>query len=150
MHRWMMAAAVALAVMAVAANGEDELGPPGPIRNRQMLMKDVGKHAKAIDDALKVHNLAAVAGAAHGIQADALKVTPLFPPGSTDPKSRAKPEIWSHWQKFRAGVDALATNAGALAAAAEQHGNVGQAAKGLFGACKSCHDQFRKPEKKKA
>lgn len=152
MRRWVMAGAgvLLLAAAGMAAQHEKELGPPGPIRDRQLLMKDIGKHAKAVGGALKAHNLAAVASGAQGIAADAPKIAALFPAGSTDPKSRAKPEIWSHWPKFEQNVKALRSNAQALAAAARPHGNVGAAAKALFGTCKSCHDQFRKPEKKKA
>jgi cytochrome c556 len=152
MRRWVMAGAAVLLVAAVgmAAQHEEELGPPGPIRDRQLLMKDVGKHAKAVGDALKAHDLSAVARGAQGIAGDAPKIATLFPAGSTDGKSRAKPEIWWHWPKFEQNVKALGSNAQALAAAAQQHGNVGTAAKALFDTCKSCHDQFRKPEKKKA
>ena len=123
--------------------------PAGPIRDRHELMEGIGKNAKTIGDGMKSGNFAPVGPAAEKIQADAAKVDALFPPGSTDPKSRAKPEIWANWPKFQAGTKELATTAGALAAAAQAGSGVPQAAQKMFDSCKGCHEQFRVPEKKK-
>ncbi len=147
---WFMATMLVLACGAGAIAMSAEELPAGPIRERHQLMEGIGKNAKTIGDALKAGNTAPVAGAAQKIAADAAKITPLFPAGSTHPKSRAKPEIWQDWPKFEAGVKQLQTNAAALAAAAQAGSNVGGAAQGLFDTCKSCHDQFRVPEKKKS
>lgn len=123
--------------------------PAGPVRDRHELMEGIGKNAKIIGAALKAHNFEPVAGAAEKIQAAAPKIAGLFPEGSTHPKSRAKPEIWSNWAKFEATAKKLETNAGALATTAKSRADVPAAAKTLFDTCKSCHDQFRVPEKKK-
>ncbi len=147
---WFVAATVLLACGAGAVAMSAEELPAGPIRERHQLMEGIGKNAKAIGDALKAGNTAPVAGAAQQIAADAAKIAPLFPAGSTHPKSRAKPEIWQDWPKFEADVKQLQTNAAALAAVAKDGGNVGSAAQGMFDTCKSCHDQFRVPEKKKS
>ena len=72
----------------------------------------------------------------------------LFPKGSTDPKSRAKDEIWANWDKFEGLMKELEAKAGELAAAAANKGDVRAASKAMFGNCKSCHDDFRKPEEK--
>ncbi|HYC55669.1 MAG TPA: cytochrome c, partial [Candidatus Binatia bacterium] len=80
------------------------------------------------------------------IQADAAKAAALFPKGSTHEYSRAKPEIWDQWAKFEELMKDLEVKAGALASAAKSGGDVGGASKAMFGNCKSCHDQFRKPE----
>jgi cytochrome c556 len=133
----------------IAYTKTDEL-PAGPIRDRHELMEGIGKNAKIIGDALKAGNTTPVAGAAAKIQADAGKIAALFPPGSTHPKSRAKAEIWQEWPKFESNTKQLQVNADALAAAAKDGGDVRAAAHNLFDACKSCHDQFRMPEKKKA
>jgi cytochrome c556 len=113
------------------------------------LMEGIGKNAKVIGDALKAHDFSPVAEAAQKIEAAVPKIMPLFPQGSTDPKSRAKPEIWTQWPKFEDGVKKLQAAAGALSTAAKNGGDVAAAGKTLFGACKSCHDQFRVPEKEK-
>jgi len=124
--------------------------PAGPIRDRHELMEGIGKNAKVIGDLLKeggTPDRPRIADAALKIQTSASKIAGLFPKGSTDPKSRAKPEIWTHWDKFQENARLLEANAGELANAALSGGDVGAASKKMFGTCKSCHDDFRKPEK---
>jgi cytochrome c556 len=123
--------------------------PPGPAHDRHQLMEGIGKDAKTIGDALKSGTFDAIAAAAEKIAAGASKILPLFPPGSTHPKSRAKPEIWQNWPKFEEEAKQLQSNAAALAAAATNGGDVRGGAKAMFDTCKSCHDQFRVPEKKR-
>src|SRR5215470_12458314 len=103
--------------------------PPGPIHDRHELMEGIGKNAKAIGDAIKAGKLGPVPGAANKIHVAAAKITGLFPPGSTDPNSRAKAEIWSNWDKFEADAKDLEKTSGALAAAAKSGGDVPAAAK---------------------
>ncbi len=121
--------------------------PAGPIRDRHELMEGIGNHAKTIGDALKAGNTAPVAGAAEQIQRDAGRITALFPAGSTHQKSRAKADIWQNWAKFEGGAKDPQATAAALAAAAKGGGNVRGGAQAMFDTCKSCHDQFRIPEK---
>jgi cytochrome c556 len=147
---WITAAALFLAGnLVAAAHMKKEDLPAGPIRDRHDLMEGIGKSAKIIGDALKAGNTAPVADAAEKIQGDAAKITGLFPPGTTHAKSRAKPDIWQHWPKFEDGAKEMQASAGRLAAAARSGGDVRAAAKAMFDTCKSCHDQFRVPEKKK-
>ena len=136
--------------LAAIAHMKTEELPAGPIRDRHDLMEGIGKNAKIIGDALKAGNTAPVADAAEKIQGDAAKITGLFPPGTTHAKSRAKPEIWQNWPKFEDGTKEMQVSAGRLAVAARGGGDVRAAAKAMFDTCKSCHDQFRVPEKKKA
>jgi cytochrome c556 len=151
-RQWVLAVPALLLVFGLTAVSADEAAkelPAGPIRDRHELMEGIGKSAKIINNAMKSGDFSPVGAAAEKIQASAGKITTLFPPGSTHPKSRAKPEIWTHWDKFEAGAQQLGTDAGALAAAAKNGGNVPGATKTMFGACKNCHDQFRVPEKEK-
>ncbi|MFN8625240.1 MAG: cytochrome c [Candidatus Binatia bacterium] len=122
--------------------------PAGPIRDRYELMEGIGKNAKTIGDAMKAGDTAPVAAAAERIQHDAGRIAALFPPGSTHQKSRAKADIWQHWAKFEGDAKDLQANAAALAAAAKNGGDVRGGAQAMFDTCKSCHDQFRIPEKK--
>ncbi|HVO23861.1 MAG TPA: cytochrome c [Candidatus Margulisiibacteriota bacterium] len=125
--------------------------PAGPIQDRHELMEGIGKNAKIIGDSLKAGGAGdrlKIGDAALKIQTSAAKIAPLFPPGSTDPKSRAKPEIWTHWDKFQENAKKLEATSGELANAAQSGGDVKTAADTMFGACKSCHDEFRVPEKK--
>jgi len=146
--------AILVATMALAAAGMVSAGehhkdlPPGPIHDRHELMEDVGDNAKIIGDALKTNDLTPIAGAARQILADSTKILPLFPKGSTHPNSRAKDEIWTDWPKFESAAKDLETKAGDLVAAASTGDDIDAAAKAMFGTCKSCHDQFRKPEEK--
>jgi len=141
-------ASMLLCALAVGADEGKDL-PAGPIRDRHHLMEDIGKNSKVIGAALKAGDASPVAGAAEKIQADAAKITGLFPPGSSHPKSRAKPEIWTNWAKFETDAKGLQTDASALANAAKSGGDVKAAADTMFGGCKSCHDDFRVPEMKK-
>jgi cytochrome c556 len=139
---------VAGALQVVSAHEAKDL-PAGPIRDRHELMEGIGKNAKIIGDALKAGNTQGVEEAAGKIQTSATKIVALFPKGSTDPKSRAKPEIWTHWKKFEEDAKDLEDRAGELEDAVHSGGEVKTAANNMFGACKACHDQFRVPEKKK-
>jgi cytochrome c556 len=120
--------------------------PAGPIRDRHALMEGIGDHAKKIGGALKQGTTEGVAAEADGINAKAKKINALFPKGSTDPKSRAKPEIWEHWGEFERLSAALGRDSAALAKTARDGGDVPAAANKMFDNCKSCHDQFRVPD----
>lgn len=120
--------------------------PPGPIHDRDELMEEIGRHAKKIGEAGKAGNKKAIAPEAEAILAKAKKAAVLFPPGSTHPDSRAKPEIWKDWPKFEADMAAMQKAAANLATVAAAEGDTAAASKQLFDACKTCHDAFRVPE----
>jgi cytochrome c556 len=150
---WFVGVAILIgaAARAVQAHEAPDL-PAGPIRDRHELMEGQAKNAKVINDALKAHALgpdSVIGPAALEIQTSAAKITSLFPPGSTSPKSRAKPNIWTNWKKFEEDAKDLEARAGVLANAVLAGGNIPVEAKQMFAACKACHDEFRKPEKKK-
>jgi cytochrome c556 len=109
-------------------------------------MEGIGDHAKKIGDALKQGTTEGVAAEADGIGAKAKKIDVLFPKGSTDPKSRAKPEIWENWAEFARLSAALQKDAAALAQAARDGGDAQAGARAMFENCKSCHNQFRVPD----
>ena len=120
--------------------------PAGPIHDRHELMERIGDNAKKIGDALKKNDLEPVPAAANEIKNDAGKALALFPKGSTHAESRAKDEIWTNWAKFESLMKDMEAKAGELAVAAAGKGDVGASSKAMFGNCKSCHDEFRKPE----
>ena len=126
--------------------------PAGPIRDRHELMEKIGKNAKIIGDALKAGKMGPDSGigpAAMEISTSASKIPSLFPPGSTNPKSRAKPEIWTNWKKFEETAKLLEGRAAEVANEVAAGGNIPVKAQEMFAACKSCHEEFRKPEKEK-
>jgi len=127
--------------------------PAGPIRERHELMEGIGKNAKIIGDALEAGGQtelgnAKIVDAALKIMNSASKIPGLFPQGSTNPKSRAKPTIWANWPKFEENAKRLADTAGVTADRARSGGDIKAAADQMFAACKSCHDEFRTPKKK--
>jgi cytochrome c556 len=135
----------------VSAHEHKEDLPAGPIRDRHALMEEIGDHAKKIGGALKQGTTEGVAAEADGISVEAKKINALFPKGSTDPKSRALPAIWENWDKFVELAKQLETTSQSLssAAAASDDEDLKEKSQKVFATCKSCHDQFRKPEEKK-
>jgi len=120
--------------------------PAGPIRDRVELMHHVGDDAKAIGKALKAGKPEDAAQPAADIAALVPRFPTLFPPGSTSPESRAKPEIWTDKAKFDDLAKQLAEKATAFAAAAKSGGDVKATSGEMWHTCKACHDSFRVPK----
>jgi cytochrome c556 len=112
-------------------------------------MERIGDHAKKIGEASKAKDMQTIAAEASAINDESKHIEALFPAGSTHEHSRAKPEIWENWKEFQGLIAAMQTDSAALAEAARSGGDVGAASKKMFGGCKSCHDKFRKPEKRR-
>src|SRR5262249_23547260 len=107
---WMIGAALLIAGAVDAVRAHEVNLPAGAVRDRHELMEKIGKNAKVIGDAMKAGKFGPESGivpAAQEISTSATKITGLFPPGSTDPKSRAKPEIWTNWKKFEEDAKGL-------------------------------------------
>lgn len=136
-----------------AHEGHAEHLPDGKdvIALRTYLMENVGDNAKELDKKIKAGDSAAAKVNAQAIALHAMRVPDLFPQGSTSATSRAKDEIWQQWDEFVKGANTLKTEADTLAVtiADGKTDEVTSQAKKMFGACKSCHDNFRKPEEKK-
>ncbi len=117
---------------------------------RAYLMENMGDNAKELNDKLKAGNVAAAKLNAHAIALHATRIPDLFPAGSLSGKSRAREEIWQQWDDFVKISQILRDEAMRLGVAVA-NGNAEAAnaqARKVFGACKSCHDKFRKPEEK--
>ena len=153
MRHWMICGLLsggmflAFAYAAAAHEDADKL-PPGPIRDRHELMEKIGDHAEKIGLALKTKDNDEVVPNAEAIAEAAKKIPALFPPGSTNPHSRAKPEIWANWKQFEETAAKLHVDAIALAKAAREDidEGVASASRTMFGDCKSCHQNFRVPK----
>ncbi|MCS6924498.1 MAG: cytochrome c [Candidatus Binatia bacterium] len=117
---------------------------------RTYLMANIGDNAKELNDKLKAGAVAAAKVNAQAIALHATRIPALFPAGSVSGTSRAKEEIWQQWDDFvkisrllqdeASQLGVTVANGSAEAASAQ--------ARKVFAACKSCHDQFRKPEEK--
>jgi cytochrome c556 len=120
------------------------------VKERQELMKGVGKAAKLGGDTLKgnvAYDAAALATAMKNIAAVPDKYVTMFPEGTGNdkiPDSEASPKIWADMEGFKAAAMKMKTAAGAAAGAAEK----GEAAfKASFAeltkSCKNCHESYR-------
>jgi cytochrome c556 len=72
-----------------------------------------------------------------------------FGPGTDKGReTRAKPEIWTDQAKFKEAQDKLMSETGKLAAAAKSNSmdSLKPAFTATAGACKNCHDNFRKDQ----
>jgi cytochrome c556 len=151
----------AVAVVTAAYTGIHSLGGTAQadslqadIDARRALMKEIGAQAKAIYAVVdaKSGDLADMQKRALLIQADAGKIPPLFPAGTSADqfpgKTHAKPEIWQDFDGFKQHAATLGTEAGKLADAAKSGDMAAFSAQfDTMGekACGGCHKQFRLP-----
>ena len=150
--------ALGTAVVAATLAAAHESGHPkripdakDPIRFRWYVMENIGDLSKQLKKSLEGGDVKAMVPGARAIAIHATRIPELFPKGSTGGKSRAKPEIWAKWDEFVKDAAALRTEAdelGAVATGGDRAAAEAQLGK-TFGACKSCHEDFREPEKKK-
>lgn len=113
----------------------------------------IGKAMKAVGDGLKSGkvDMEVVKASAAKINELAPKVATWFPVGSgveVAPKSLALPAIWEKPGDFQQAASKLVDQAGKFntMAQAGDPAAVGPAMKELGGACKGCHDQFKKKD----
>ena len=114
--------------------------------------KELGDAFKAVRDASKAASpdFAALEKAAETVNKASVDQQQWFPKG-TGPeagKTRALPEVWSKPDDFTAAQKMFADRAPKLLAAAKTKdvAAITAAFKDAGGACKNCHDTFRKPE----
>jgi len=118
----------------------------GIVKERMDDMTGAGKAMKDAGERIRSgRSLATIKDDARTIAAVASRIGSLFPPGSDQRPTDAKPEIWMHWDDFSARAQALeresasfvtAADAGDPDAIARQFRTVGRA-------CADCHDQYR-------
>jgi len=120
------------------------------IQYRQKVMGSVGANWGAINDIMK-NNLAAVGNIAdHAkiISMNAKMAPGAFKQEAAEGKTDAKPAIWKEWSKFEENAKKLESASAKLAevAATGDKAAIGEGMKAVGGACKGCHDDFRKPQ----
>lgn len=133
----------ALAVLATGSFADDV------IKERQELMKTVGKSAKILVPMAKgetTYDAAAAVDAMKAINKVPDAFVDLFPKGSEKGgDTEASPKIWENPEDFKAKAAALKK---ASAEGIEQAGQGVDALKGVLfdsvlKACKNCHDEYR-------
>lgn len=116
---------------------------------RTYLMESIGDNAKELNDKIKAGKIKEAKVNAQSIALHSTRIPDLFPKGSTSETSRAKDEIWQKWDEFVKASEEFRTNVDALGVAAgENKADEAKAQlKKVFANCKSCHTDFRKPDK---
>jgi cytochrome c556 len=142
----LVAVAIALANYPAPSGAEATQRSAQVIQERHDLMEKVGEHAKTINIAVKSKNPGLAAEPAEAIAGMMDHYLELFPPDSTGPGSRARPEIWTEWDKFESLATKLKGQATALAAAARSGGDLRPESSAMFQLCKKCHASFRVPK----
>lgn len=124
------------------------------VKARKANFKTIGKSNKVAKAALESTppDFATASAAAASIKEDAARIPGLFPDGTgpdASPKTEALPAIWQKDAEFKAAADKLASAADALrtAADAKDLAATTKAMGDIGGACKGCHEQFRKKDK---
>lgn len=120
------------------------------IKNREKLMKDMGKHMKAIKKIFE-GKVGAAEMSTHVNGMETLTkhlsndLKNLFPVGSDKGETDAKPLIWKKWEEF-AKIAQSASDKGAALAKANAAGGkatIETAYKDLGDVCKTCHKDYR-------
>ena len=127
-------------------------GPDDQIKARQALMKAQGKAMGPMVAIMKgeaPYDAAAVKAsveAFHAAWAAAKDADPFGPASAKGTvETYAKPEIWSDPDGFKAAFAALTAALAKLEATADE-ASFKTAFADLGGACKGCHDKFRRPK----
>jgi cytochrome c556 len=127
------------ASVAIAAEATDPAA-----RARQELMGVIGMNMKTLGDMAggkSAFDAAAAETAKAALIAAAAEIPATFETQSSDPKSKAKPEIWADFEHFRKEADELGEAAAALDVASVDTLKAGLGAVG--GVCKDCHTEYR-------
>jgi cytochrome c556 len=152
MRRISLTAAMLFATVAFATIAEAETSPADAIKYRKTVMQAMGAHVAGVfminsgrvdhPEYLKSQVTALADLGAQG------KV--LFPAGSGVGDTEALPLIWEEQEQFGKLVAALDKSTADLrdAVVAGDKAATGKALKAVGEACKSCHDRYRKEEKK--
>ena len=136
------------ALVAVGCATTQSMTPAEAVAARQKLMKDNGAAWKGVQDKTKAGDMAGVAADAETLVQGSKKIPALFPPGSLEGKTAAKPEIWQKWAEFEAAAKTMEAESIKLRDTAKTNNK--QATEAVvkdYGrkACGSCHTPFRVP-----
>jgi cytochrome c556 len=149
MTRFALFASAGLALFAVQAAAQGtgaSLQPDQIIAARQALMDLQGGVAAAMKAAVDGgQDVKALAAGAKGLVASSSVIPTLFPAGTDQGKTKAKPEIWSDragFEKAAANLHAQAEKLVALADANDKAGFATQFA-AVGQACGGCHRPYR-------
>lgn len=117
----------------------------GVVKERMDMMEAMDKSLNAIAGKLKSkRNLPAIKKDAEALQSYAPHLVHLFPPGSTQPPTEAKPAIWQNFADFEAKAKAFETESGKLATMDMRDAAViASQVRVVTETCTICHDLYR-------
>ncbi|MEY4871646.1 MAG: hypothetical protein RLZZ563_976 [Pseudomonadota bacterium] len=130
-----------VAGVAIAAEATDPT-----VKARQELMDVIGMNTGILGKMAggeTAFDAAAAEAAKTAIAGAAAEIAAKFEPQAEDPKSTAKPDVWTNWEDFVKKGDALKAAAEALDATTIEGVQAGMG--GVGGACKDCHTTYRIP-----
>ena len=149
MRTRLLAAAVAVAALGGASlEALAQAKPDVMVKQRQAAMTLQGKYLGPIGAMMKgaaPYNADTVALNATFLENLARMPWDGFDPSTSGEKSKAKPEIYKEWAKFKAAADMLETETAKLGVAARAKNEAGVRATfgGVAKACGACHDAYR-------
>lgn len=111
---------------------------------RQLLMDANSKAIVALSNMViteRPFDAASAAAAKAALIANAAAIPVKFKANTTDPASRAKPEIWANWDDFSAKAAALGTAATALDTTSLE--SIKASLNAVGGTCAACHTAYR-------
>jgi cytochrome c556 len=147
--------AAGLAVAVLGAGMTTGTAFADAVKDRKATMKSISKANKAIGAYAKGGgDLASAVAAAKQIASTAEKLPGMFPKGSGDgygKTTRAKPAIWTDWDKFQSSAKALGVAANNFVNWSQMaDASTMKSAAGAVGkSCGGCHKAFRGPKPKK-
>lgn len=117
----------------------------GVVRERMELMEGMAKRMKGMRSRIeRKRELAAVVTDAKALADSATHVTHLFPPGSTQQPTAARPEIWANWTDFERLAQALEAESRKLAAMKPGDDAALDAQyREVSRTCGDCHERYR-------
>lgn len=139
----LLAAALALGSLALAQTHEKKM--TGPAKERHEAMEQVNDAMKVLGGMAKGQRKfdpAVVKAEASTIQERLEKAATLFPPGSDEGETKARPEIWSDRPGFEKALKDAQEASRSLQAVTDEAAF--RPALGALGkSCKECHDRYR-------
>jgi cytochrome c556 len=138
-------AACAIAFPANSHEGEGHGHATGVVKERMVLMEELGKRMKAINTRIKdKQKLTAINDNARAIATSAGHIAHLFPPGSTQSPTEARAAIWQNFADFEQKAKALETESAKLAETnVADFVALSAQARAVSQACAVCHEAYR-------
>jgi cytochrome c556 len=150
MNKLIPIAILATTIVSGALAHEGHEHATGVVRERMELMTSMGQRMLAMSKRLRANkDLEGVTNDARAIHEQASKITPQFPPGSTQFPTAAKPVLWQEWTDFAAKAKNLETESEKLMNTSVKDGDSLRAQfRAVAFACDGCHEKYRVPKEK--